>query len=332
LIFGTQAELTKTAALTDPAGLLDLLDLEIAWTGQHRDLVPAAAQDLSADRYLRMNPVGKSAEASILASQPDVVLVQGDTASALDGAKAASGLGIPLVHVEAGLRLREVDEPEEAIRRKITLLADYHVASTQESAQNLLREGVEPARISRTPHLASLYLAYVRSQQPVDWACQRLVSDSIVVTMHRSSTLAAGRQAKDFLSEVATRMPDTDFVVIRRPDPRWWDVMGDLDRAANVQIEDFMRPTRFLDVLSHARAAITDSAGVQQEGFLLGTPVVVMRRESEIPAWGTHIDHWDARRVIEHLHSQPDRSPSAELVDWRRPSVQFWQSVLSWIS
>lgn len=217
--------------------------------------------------------------------QWSLVVVQGDTESAFQGALAAFYNRVPLAHVEAGLRTYNLDRPfpEEGLRQMISRLAHFHFAPTMRARAALQAEGIPNERIHVTGNTV------VDAQQ---WACahhaikRRVHGDGyLLVTVHRrenwGNDLAEICQA---VAEIATRYPELDVLfpvhlnpVVKEP------VHAILDRYPNVRL---VAPLDYLDMqqaLADAWMLLTDSGGLQEEAPTFGVPVLVLREETERP-------------------------------------------------
>lgn len=266
-------------------------------TGQHREqLAPMLALfgitpdvDLAAMRARQTLPelLGRlvpQATAALRQLACDYVLVHGDTLSTFAVALAAFYEGIPLGHVEAGLRSFNLREPfpEEANRRLTDVLTDLDLPPTPLAAANLLREGKPPTTMVITGNTAvdAVHYALAKAQLPEALAGQRLV----YLTMHRRENLPVMRQLAEAIAEVARAFPEFTFVYPVHLNPAVREaVWPALAPVANVQLKD---PFDFLTSLAVQRAAeliVTDSGGIQEEGSALGTPVVVLRNVTERP-------------------------------------------------
>ncbi len=332
LVFGTQAELTKTIGLV--ASVPADIDLGVCWTGQHPDLVPDAATDLGQPVMIKDSLVELSdsqLRAWLDRAAPNLVVVQGDTRSALLGARAASSLGIRVLHLEAGLRLSAVLEPEEAHRREITALADFHVSSDDRSTSNLRREGVPLAKIRTGVPLASIYLGYLSTV-----ARSRLAegsSGAIVVTIHRASAIDRQPILSSVLKELGGRLEGEKIVLIRRPDARWRPLYDELAEVPNIDLVDELLPSAFNDLIRRAKAVLTDSAGVHQECEILGIPHVVLRPESELPGRARHVPILDAGFIYEMIvlaMKEGRCAQSSAPSQWRSDADRFWEWVAEW--
>ncbi|MCG7882766.1 MAG: UDP-N-acetylglucosamine 2-epimerase [Candidatus Thiodiazotropha endolucinida] len=245
IVFGTQAELTKIAAFVK--GGISELEVLPLWTQQHVDLVPMAAIDLELEEILSFTSDSvdwQSIALRLREESPDLVVVQGDTRSALNGAFAASKLKIPVMHLEAGLRLSTELEPEERARRRITRLSAYHVVTSRKSKDNLIEEGVSQDNIIQIPHLAELYLSYLYSLDKGSLEEGMFDEPYIVVTMHRTTNLDLVIECADSLSRLGSILDGIQMVFVKRPDPRWNDLYNSLKKTENVLLSQTLIPSR----------------------------------------------------------------------------------------
>ena len=274
-------------------------------TGQHRDMLDPvlAAFDVKPDHDLNLMLPGQTLfqstsrilaalESVLKSEQPDLVLVQGDTTSTLCGALAGFYAGIPIGHVEAGLRTGDMTQPfPEEMNRVLTgRLAALHFAATSGAAQNLLDEGVDPDRITVTGNSGIDAVLYVRDSLESG----RLTSKGlpaldpskklIVVTAHRRESFGDGFESIcSALARLAARS-DVQIVypVHRNPNVRE-PVERRLAGLANVLLIEPVEYVPFVDLMRKAYLLITDSGGIQEEGPSLGKPVLVMRETTERP-------------------------------------------------
>jgi len=221
----------------------------------------------------------------------DIVVVQGDTTSALASALAAYYLRVPVAHVEAGLRTHDkyVPFPEEMNRRLIAALADLHFAPTRRARENLVREGVPPGRIRVTGNtVVDALLMAVKSRR--QWrvpvlgrinAGQRV----ILVTGHRRESFGSGfRRICRALAALVRRNPDVEVVypVHLNPNVRMpvRQVLSGLERIHLIEPLGYLP---FVRLMQRAHLILTDSGGIQEEAPTLGKPVLVMRDQTERP-------------------------------------------------
>lgn len=328
IAFGTRPEAIKLAPLVLELQAADLRVTTCA-IAQHRDLLDAAlgafgiVPDLDLDLMVPDQDLG-ALTARILgrmcevfaATQPDVLVVQGDTTSAMAAAIAATQARIPVAHVEAGLRTSTIADPwpEEANRRVITRLAAVHFAPTEHARTNLLAEGVHPGSIAVTGNTGT---DAARLTTPVDAG---IGADDVVVTCHRRENQRDDFQgAARFFREVAQARPDLRFVLPIHPSPRVMVLADRLGAVANFSIVDPLPYPAMLGAIRAARAVITDSGGVQEESAWFGTPCLVTRAETDRPesvaGGGAAVVGLESRVALEALQALGRPSPSTVFGD-----------------
>ncbi|MEP2987446.1 MAG: UDP-N-acetylglucosamine 2-epimerase (non-hydrolyzing) [Parasphingorhabdus sp.] len=227
--------------------------------------------------------------------QPQRVVVQGDTATAMCGALAAYYRKIPVSHVEAGLRSYNNYHPwpEEVNRKIIGTIADQHFAPTETSAQALRKENVPESQINVTGNtvIDALHITNkMQGQKTVKETAlgpviQRFAKKKIIgVTSHRRENFGDGlTNIASALQQLAQREDVAMiFPVHLNPNVRsiMYDALDDLDNVALVEPLDYPNFVTLLDACSFM---LTDSGGVQEEAPALGKPVLVMRDTTERP-------------------------------------------------
>lgn len=304
-VLGTRPEAIKLAPV-----VLELrrrgAGVTVCLTGQH----PAMARDsladlgLVADVDLAVRRPGQAVEGFVAAALPPLahllarvapaqVMVQGDTASALAGALAATYARAPLAHVEAGLRSGAVEPfPEDMHRRVIAQLATLHFAPTDHARTLLLREGIADAvvHVTGNPVIDALRLAAARLaadaplRERLAAALPPLGRDLILVTAHRRENVGAPMAGiADAVARIAAGH-DLDIVVPVHPNPRAGAVLeARLGSLPNVRLLPPLDYLSFVMLLGRARLVLTDSGGIQEEAPAFGCPVLVLRTATERP-------------------------------------------------
>ena len=308
VIFGTRPEAIKLfpviAALAAQPGLV----VRTCVTAQHRGLLDQvlAIAGLVPDIDLDLMEPGQTLDrltARLLvglgdvmdAEQPDMVVVQGDTATAMTGALAAYYRKVPVGHVEAGLRSGDIYHPwpEEVNRRIVAPIAMLHFAPTRTAADALLRENIPAATIHVTGNtvIDALHWTHERvAADPsmaagLDAIANRYAGKRIIlVTTHRRENFGDGMAAiARAIGRIAAR-EDVAVVFPVHPNPNVVSVMdlilGNMPNIARIPPLDY--PT-FVRALGLADIVLTDSGGVQEEAPALGKPVLVMRETTERP-------------------------------------------------
>jgi len=226
-------------------------------------------------------------------TRPDMVVVQGDTTTAMAGALAGHYANVLVAHVEAGLRSYDLRHPfpEEANRRIISALADLHFAPTEVGRRNLLREGVGPERVHVTGNTVIDALLYATERisperlRPELHRARLARRRLVLVTLHRRESF--GRPLEgicDALDALVRRHDDVELFFPVHPNPAVrktvHERLGGRERVALVE------PLAYLDFVAAMREAyfiVTDSGGVQEEAPSLGKPVLVLRDATERP-------------------------------------------------
>jgi UDP-N-acetylglucosamine 2-epimerase (non-hydrolysing) len=307
-VFGTRPEAIKLFPLIHALEADGRFDSEVCVSAQHRTMLDQVLDvaNISPDHDLDLMRPDQSLDALTAAllsglgrimdaEQPDWVVVQGDTATAMTGAIAAYYRKIPVVHVEAGLRSGNIHHPwpEEVNRKIIGTIATLHCAPTETSAAALRRENVDPATIHVTGNtvIDALHWITARIGERPELAAglsdleQRFAGKRIVgVTSHRRENFGEGMKG---IAEAIRRLAARDDLALIFPvhlNPNVRAVMnerlGGLDNVALIDPLDYPHFARLLNI---ATVILTDSGGVQEEAPALGKPVLVMRETTERP-------------------------------------------------
>lgn len=223
---------------------------------------------------------------------PDLVLVQGDTTTAMAGALAAFYHRIPVGHVEAGLRSGDAMSPypEEMNRRLITRLATYHFAATERNRATLVAEGVSPTHVFVTgnPVVDSL-IGIARRAKPSPALTALLQATSrarlLVVTTHRRESFGrAMLQNFLVLRRFVARNPDVAMVMPVHPNPAVVTAASRvLGGRPRIHLVPPLSYEDFILLLSRAWLVVSDSGGVQEEAPSLGKPLLILRENTERP-------------------------------------------------
>jgi UDP-N-acetylglucosamine 2-epimerase (non-hydrolysing) len=228
----------------------------------------------------------------LVAEEPDMVLVQGDTLTTFVGSLAAFFRHIPVGHVEAGLRTNDKTQPfpEEMNRRLTSCIADLHFAPTATARRALLREHVDPRTVFVTGNsvIDALHIAVRRKHRLSIPALRSAMSSgrrTILVTMHRRENWGEPmRGAATALRRLALEFPDVQIVFPLHKNPIVREVvvpvLQDLPNAVLLEPLDYLD---FVHTMARSTLVITDSGGVQEEGPSLGKPILVLREKTERP-------------------------------------------------
>jgi UDP-N-acetylglucosamine 2-epimerase (non-hydrolysing) len=302
-ILGTRPEAIKLAPLVLGMNASAGIDVRVAVTAQHDGLLAQALEafcfepDLHVGSYVPGRSLADLTVSMLAAlppvleaERPDAVIVQGDTTTSFAGALAAFYAGVPVVHLEAGLRTgdRTNPFPEEANRRLIASLATLHLAPTQAGRDNLLREGIDPASIVVTGNtvIDALHLV-VGTTGPLrePWLADLEIPGRrmVLVTAHRRESWSHAMSAIGAaVADIARTAPDVQLVLPLHPNPAVRSVVGrQVAGLPNVRVGDPVCYRTFIRLLRLATLVLTDSGGVQEEASAVGKPVLVMRTTTE---------------------------------------------------
>jgi UDP-N-acetylglucosamine 2-epimerase len=261
-------------------------------------------------------------EAVLLDRKPDVVLVYGDTNSTLAGALAASKLGIPVGHVEAGLRSYDRSMPEELNRVVTDHVATYLFCPTANAIECLKKEGIERG-VYFTGDLMydSLRAALPRLDASDALSKRGLTAGAYyLATVHRAAN-TDDPQALGALIEAFGRL-DAPVVLPLHPRTRAAMTTAGVAPGPNLRLEEPVGYFEMLALERGAKAVLTDSGGVQREAYFLAVPCVTLRNESEWPE--TQTDGWnvlagrDPDRIVEAAQRpRPAKPPQPLFGDGR---------------
>ncbi len=223
--------------------------------------------------------------------EPDWVLVPGDVNSTLACSLVAAKLGIPLAHVEAGLRSFDRSMPEELNRLVTDQLADLCFTPSRDGDENLLREGVPRERIRFVGNVMIDTLVRLLPAARSRWRTLREkleLERYVVVTLHRPGNVDDAHALSDILAALRETSREIDVVFPVHPRTRLRIRDADVRGLDGLKL---IRPVGYLDFLaleSNAAAVLTDSGGIQEETTYLGVPCLTARPNTERPVTVTH--------------------------------------------
>lgn len=300
-IFGTRPEAIKMCPLVIELRKREGVEVKVCVSGQHREMLSEVLDafgvrpdyDLAIMRRgqtLTDVTVGvlRGMERVLETELPDAVLVHGDTTTALAAALACFYRGVPVGHVEAGLRTYDIHSPypEELNRRVISLIAHMSFAPTELAAENLLGEGVEPSGVFVTGNTVVDALHFtVRG----DFSHPLLEGGegmrTLILTAHRRENLGAPmhgmlravRRAVEERGDVRVIFPVHPNPIVRQA------VTAELGGCERIILTDPLGVTEFHNILARCYGVLTDSGGIQEEAATLGIPTLVMRESTERP-------------------------------------------------
>jgi UDP-N-acetylglucosamine 2-epimerase (non-hydrolysing) len=299
--FGTRPEVIKLAPVVEALAADDTLDVTVVTTAQHRQLLDQMLDTFEIEPDLDldlMRPNQTLAELTahsvarlgeVMADRtPDAVLVQGDTTTMFCAALAGFYEGVPVGHVEAGLRTNDPRRPfpEEINRRLASTLATWHYCPTERNAFALRREGVDPQAICITGNTVIDALLSIDQRPLTPDQAARLPSESgrprILVTLHRRETQGdAQRRLCRMLGSLAVERDVEILLPVHLSPAVRSSVIAELGGSSNVHLMEPLEYRVFVHAMRSSRLIVTDSGGIQEEAPVFGVPVVVMRDTTE---------------------------------------------------
>ncbi|MGM9848013.1 MAG: non-hydrolyzing UDP-N-acetylglucosamine 2-epimerase [Muribaculaceae bacterium] len=319
LIFGTRPEAIKMAPLVKALQKDARFETIVTVTGQHRQMLDQVLHlfDIKPQYDLNIMKQGQDLydiTSRILVgmrdilkeSNPDIVLVHGDTSTSTAAALAAFYAQIPVGHVEAGLRTYDIYSPwPEEMNRQITgRIATLHFSPTSRSHDNLTSEGVKENQIAVTGNTVidalMTVVEKINKDSDLELQLRRFVTESgydisrldsgkrlVLVTGHRRENFGEGFQnICGALRDLACKYPDVDFLYpmhlnpnVRKPIN---ETFGNIEHK-NVFFIEPLDYLYFVYMMQKAYIILTDSGGIQEEAPSLGKPVLVMREVTERP-------------------------------------------------
>ena len=299
-VVGARPQFVKAAAITRAIARASASGVRVVdrliHTGQHYDHemsqiffegleLPAPDHHLGVGSGSHASQTGQmlvGIEHVLVEHRPDVVVVHGDTNSTLAGALAAVKLGVPVAHVEAGLRSYDLSMPEEVNRVCADRVSQALFVPTQTGVDNLAREGITDG----VELAGDVMLDVLRAQRPT------ITTDVLgsfdvepeayaLATIHRAGNTDDARRLgriMDGLARVSKELP-----VVLPLHPRTRAVLDGAQPLGDVRVVDPVGYASMLALETHARVICTDSGGVQKEAYWLGVPCVTLRAETEWP-------------------------------------------------
>lgn len=270
--YGTRPEWIKLSVLIEH--LRKKTEVCVLYTGQQKDI-----GNFGYDRSIvikqgknRLNDIVSSILDSDVFEGITHVVVQGDTASAFAVALSAFNLGIPISHVEAGLRTYDSENPypEESYRQMISCLASYHYCPTEKDFENLMRERkngkifkVGNTVIDTLPIISTAY------------------DNKVLVTMHRRENIPMMKEWFTAVEDLAMKYQEIDFILPLHPNPLVKEAASCLKYT---KVVPPMSHEELLHFMAKCKCIISDSGGIQEEASFYNKKVLVCRKVTERPA------------------------------------------------
>ena len=303
-VYGTRPEAIKVAPVVRALQQDDRFESVVVSTGQHREMLEQVNKrfGITPDYDMELMKPGQNLNELVSRAiygldriideeQPDVIISQGDTSTAMAAALAGFQKGVQIVHLEAGLRTGNIFSPfpEEANRKIIGQVTSLHLAPTNESRENLRRENFRSKDIVVTGNTV-IDALLTASKWQVEFNDQRLEAlrqsgeKLVLVTTHRRENLEAMKEIGGAVQDLAKSYPQHVFALPLHLNPIVRDaVLPEVEDLPNVIISDPLPYDQFTALMGRAYLVLTDSGGVQEEAPSLGKPVLVMRENTERP-------------------------------------------------
>lgn len=325
LVFGTRPEAIKMAPLVKKFQESTDFQTIVCVTAQHREMLDQVLDIFEIKPDFDLNIMKQGQDLYDVTSRvmlglrdvlneanPDIVLVHGDTTTSMAAALAAFYKQIPVAHIEAGLRTNDIYSPwpEEMNRRMTGRIATYHLAPTELSRQNLLKENVDNQNIVITGNTVIDALFWVVNKIKNDKNLAETLKNNIKengydIDRQKKIVLITGHRRENFgdgfkniccaIRDLSIKYPNVDFVYPMHLNP---NVRKPISEIFGIDVKNkthenqfsnnafFIEPLDYLNfvfLMEKADIILTDSGGIQEEAPSLGKPVLVMRNNTERP-------------------------------------------------
>jgi len=306
-ILGTRPEIIKMAPIIAEINQRGI-DHFIIHTGQHydkemsdnffRDLeIPTPDYNIHVGSGTHAKQTGlmmKGIEEILLDEKPDIVLVQGDTNAVLSGALVCAKLHIAVGHVEAGLRSFDMTMPEEVNRRVADICSAMYFIPTEQSAVNLLSEGISRKNLIITGNTVvdacfrHLEIAKKRGFEEESLADLDIenMENILTLTMHRAENVDVKQRVTSII-EALKQLKDMNIIFPIHPRTKnTLENFGLFDELNSMEHIHIVKPIGYLDFLlltSKSTLILTDSGGLQEEAITLDVPALTLRYNTERP-------------------------------------------------
>ena len=307
VVYGTRPETIKLAPVVQKLKKSKHFRTTLVVTAQHREMLdqmnrvfglkPDVDLDLMRERQTLWDMTAVVIEKMVAvyrSTQPDVVIVQGDTTTAFVSALAAFYLKIPVAHVEAGLRSGNIYSPfpEEVNRRLIGVVTSYHFAPTERARQNLFHEGIrENVWVTGNTVVDALLWLTEAKEHLLDECFRKLLNGTsdagkiVLLTMHRRENWGEPmRRVFQMLKDLLLRRNDLLLVYPVHPNPVVRDLAHEIFQGVkNALLTSPLDYPTLVSVMMNAHLIMTDSGGIQEEAPTFKKPVLVLRDTTERP-------------------------------------------------
>lgn len=317
-VIGTRPDALKMIPVIEALESDGRFLVETVITGQHKELLETILQDFRINitanfSVMRHNQSLSALHAKLLnhferffsQKSCDLLIVQGDTSSTFAAGLSAFYQKIPIAHIEAGLRTSTIHRPfpEELNRRTISMLANLHFCPTQQSANNLFKEGIHNNVFVTGNTIIDILKRYTKKigkQKPMD-------EKMILVTCHRRENFGKPlRHITNALRILLKRNPMIKLMFLIHPNRNVQTVVQkQLEHIPNVILSNSLSYEQLVRVMLNAYLVLTDSGGLQEEAPALNKPVLVLRNETErtesVACGAALLVGYDVNMIIYHV-------------------------------
>ncbi|HEY5102380.1 MAG TPA: UDP-N-acetylglucosamine 2-epimerase (non-hydrolyzing) [Steroidobacteraceae bacterium] len=303
LIAAARPNFMKVAPLYHELARTRWCRAQVVHTGQHYDanMSNAFFADLHLPEPTYHLAVGSGSHAAqtgrtmiayetvCLSDRPDAVIVVGDVNATAACAMVGTKLGIPVVHLEAGLRSRDRSMPEEINRLVTDAISDLLWTPSLDANENLLAEGVPAAKIDCIGNIMIDSFEMLRERIAAAGTRERLdlAKPYAVVTLHRPSNVDQCDKLTELVAALTAVAQEIDVVFAVHPRTRKklaeFSLLEVISANPRIRATDPLSYVEFMNLVMHATMAITDSGGIQEETTYLGIPCATLRENTERP-------------------------------------------------
>ena len=271
--FGTRPEYIKVKSLID-----NLKNIKTCFTGQHTDLI----KNFTADHHLKIDVsnsrnrlndiVTNILSNNFIFENIKYVIVQGDTTSAFAMALSAFHNNIKIIHLEAGLRTYNINDPfpEEMNRQLISRMANIHLCPTESNRNNLIKECISEKNI------------FVVGNTGLDNIDNTITSyeNTILITLHRSNNLKIMDKWFNVIDDIATLYPEIEFILPIHSNP---EILKHKVLLKHVNVIESLSHDDMITLMRKCKFIISDSGGIQEEASFLNKKIIICRADTERP-------------------------------------------------
>lgn len=279
----------------------DRAQIDLVHTGQHYDEAMSEAffRDLGLAEPQANLGIGSGThseqtarvmikyEQHLVANRPDAVVVVGDVNSTLGAALVGAKMGLPVAHVEAGLRSRDWSMPEEINRVVVDRLSDWLFTPSSDADENLRREGIEPEKIHLVGNVMIDTMLRILPAARDNFSALRsalgLPARYCVLTLHRPSNVDSPESLGSIMGALRKISEQVEIYFAVHPRTRQQIDQSSSQLDERIRFLEPMGYRDFLSLMDNAALVMTDSGGIQEETSVLGVPCLTLRSTTERP-------------------------------------------------